>query len=269
MKAGFIAATSAAIVLLIAGAGRAQPGQRLSDKDVKQIIERIEDGRDRFEDKLDSQFKTAIIRGPRGEVNVRQYLHDFKENVDKLRDRFKPDNSASTEAGVMLAQASEINEYIKRQPEGFKGASEWDRLSVDLVGLAEAYRASFPLPLDATVRRINDAEAANIADSVARAADRLKKPIGDDKALEKRDRETVRKRLDDIARLAKSVRERAEDSHPATSEARQVMDLGMQLRADLEGRTLSADSLSGWDMLRVNLEKLEQAYGTMPPPPRS
>jgi hypothetical protein len=42
-----------------------------------------------------------------GEVNVKNYLEDFEENVGKLKDRFSRDNSASMDAEVVLRQASE------------------------------------------------------------------------------------------------------------------------------------------------------------------
>ena len=58
---------------------------RLTDKDVKQLLERIDDERDRFEDQLDGKLKRSIIRGPGGEVNVEKYLDDLQENVDKLK----------------------------------------------------------------------------------------------------------------------------------------------------------------------------------------
>ena len=61
---------------------------RPSDKDVKQLLERIDHERDRFEDQLDGKLKRSIVRGPGGEVDVERYLDDLQDNVDKLKDRF-------------------------------------------------------------------------------------------------------------------------------------------------------------------------------------
>jgi hypothetical protein len=77
---------------------------RLNDKAVKELIDRIDDERDRFEDQLDGELKRSIIRGPRGEVNVERYLDDLQENVDKLKERFKSDYAGSAEVTTVLRQ---------------------------------------------------------------------------------------------------------------------------------------------------------------------
>ena len=82
--------TAGAAVMAILFAAPAAAADRLTDKDVKQLLERIDDERDRFEDQLDGKLKRSIIRGPGGEVNVEKYLDDLQENVDKLKGRFTP-----------------------------------------------------------------------------------------------------------------------------------------------------------------------------------
>jgi len=93
----------------------------------------------RFEDTLDGKFKSSILRGPAGEVNVGKFLDDFQQNVDKAKDRFAPNYAASAEVQTILRQAAEIDGYFRGLPGGFKGASEWDRLAMDLRRLAQAY----------------------------------------------------------------------------------------------------------------------------------
>ena len=51
---------------------------RLTDRDVKALVARIEDGRDKFDDALDSDLKNKVLRGPNGEVNVKNFLDDFQ-----------------------------------------------------------------------------------------------------------------------------------------------------------------------------------------------
>src|SRR4029450_905766 len=129
------------VVLVIAAVVglAAQGGERLSDKDVVKIFEAVDHGRDRFEEQLDGKGKRSIVRGPRGEVNVEQYLEDLQKNVENLRKRFTARYAASNEAATVLKQASDIDRAIKAQPKELKGGSEWDRLAIDLSRLAEAY----------------------------------------------------------------------------------------------------------------------------------
>jgi hypothetical protein len=68
-----------------------QAADRMSDRDVKQLVEQIRSGEDRFDDALDDSLKHGRLRGPNGEVDVHEFLKDFEENLDRVNDRFKSD----------------------------------------------------------------------------------------------------------------------------------------------------------------------------------
>jgi len=263
----------AAIVFLVAGlvvpaAVMAQAADRLPDKDVKALIEAVDHGRDRFEDALDGGFKGSILRGPDGEVNVNKYLDDFQREVGQLKERFKPDYAASTEVKTVLNRAAEMDGFVKNQPSPFKGASEWDRLVVDLRRLAGVYGASFPLAQGAAVRRINDKETAAAADQLARQADQFKKAVGGDKALTSGERDAVKRQADDLAKAAKTVKSRTSSGKPSTGEARQVLDLVGQIQASPAARKFSPATLSSLGVMQSGLAALEQAFNLGAPAAR-
>ena len=153
---------------------------RLTDRDLKTLVARIEEGRDRFDNALDDQQKRSLLRGPSGEVDVNRFLNDFQETIDRLEERLRPEYAASAEAGTLLRQASGIDAFFRQQPPGTRGESEWNRLTTDLEALAGAYGTEFPLPGNASVRRMGDREVAGAVDEVSRAAERLKKSLDTD-----------------------------------------------------------------------------------------
>jgi len=259
-KTGTLVALAAAVGLLAPTIVSAQTAERLSDKDVKALIEAVDHGRDRFEDALDGGFKGSILRGPGGEVNVNKYLDDFQREVGQLKDRFKPEYAASTEVRTVLNRAAEIDGFVKGQPSPFKGASEWDRLVVDLRRLAGVYAASFPLQQGAAVRRLNDKETAAAAEQLARQADLFKKAVGNDQALTPAERDGVKRQADALAKAAKTVKSRASSGKPATGEARQVLDLVGQIEASPVARKFSPATLSSWGVMKSGLATLEQAF---------
>jgi hypothetical protein len=237
-----------------------QAGQRLSDPDVKQVIEDVDHSRDQFQDHLDGRIKDSTLRGPRGEVRVEDYLKDLKDNVDKLKDRFNKNYSASAEAATVLRQASGIHTYIKAQSAEIKGGSEWDRFAVDLGRLADAYGTTFPTPEGAPVRRINDGEAASTAEKIAKQADVVKKAIEHDPGIPKPSRDSVLGDLNQLKDQAKAVKSRASDSKPATAEARQIVALAAKVNDSFKGQTLQPATLSAWGAMRAPLDVLDQAY---------
>ena len=242
----------------------AQTAQRLSDKDVKEIFEAVHNGRDRFEDQLDGKLKRSVVRGPRGEVNVEEYLDDLQDNVNKLRERFKPNYAASAEVTTVLRQATDIHRFIKSQPAELKGGSEWDRLVADLTRLAQAYSTTFPLPADGSARRINDDEASRAAAEVAKQANELKNAINKEKGMPKPERDAIRKDLDVVKKDAETVKSRAADGKPAAAEARQLFDSASRVSSALGGRTLAPAASEAYGHLRSNLTTLQQAYGLVP-----
>ena len=80
--------------------------ERLSDKDVKTLIEQVDEGRDKFEGNLDGKFKGSTLRGPSGEVKVAGALQDYQDNTQKLKDRFTETYSASAEVATVLKQSN-------------------------------------------------------------------------------------------------------------------------------------------------------------------
>lgn len=253
------------VLVFIAGSGaRAQEVPRLSDSELKSLIENVHHARDRFEDALDGDFKHSIVRGPRGEVQVNQYLDDLQENVNRLKDRYNSGYSASAEARTVLQQGSDIASFMQRQPDSMKGRSEWDRMAGSLGTLAHAYATTFPLPPEAAVRRINDREAAESAKAAAKAADGFKKAVRNDPALPKEQRQALEGRADTLASACKDVRSRLNDHKPATAEAREMFDAFQQVSNASSSASSSTQSALG--PVRASMETLRQAFGLIPPP---
>ena len=255
------------LLSLFTAALAAQTGERLVDRDVKQIVEDVDRTRDRFEDQLDGKIKSAVLRGSGGELNVERYLDDLQENVKNLKDRFTPEYAASKEAETVLRQGTEIHGYFAKSQSGqFQGRSEWEALAGALGRLASAYRTAFPLLPDAPVRRINDGEVAKNADDLARNGDELKKQIDKEQALPPPVRSAAKKDVDEVIKQAKAVKSRASDSKPATAEARLLFDNVQKVGTFVGGQpSLLPGTKSAWGALRGQLDVLEQAFGLRPP----
>src|SRR5436190_13789214 len=94
---------------------------RLSDKDVIALIEQVDEGRDKFEGNLDGGFKGSTLRGANSETKVAGALQDFQDTTKKLKERFKPDYSASAEVVALLKQATAIGAFMQGSSAPAKG----------------------------------------------------------------------------------------------------------------------------------------------------
>jgi hypothetical protein len=252
------------VVLLALCWSPALAADRLTDKDVKALIARIEQGRDRFDDALDDTVKHDTVRGPSGEVKVEHFLNDFQENIDRVEQRLKPDYAASAEVATLLRQATIIDTAFRRQPGGIRGESEWNRLATDLKTLAMAYGASFPLNENASVRRIGDRELSEAIEAVAETAGRVKKSLANelkkDPAIGKETRQSIVGEADQLARDAKALRNRVKDGNPSSAEADQLLVSAARMRTTIEKHQAPA-SASIWTNANEPLQTLASAYG--------
>jgi hypothetical protein len=235
---------------------------RLRDKDVKDLMERIDHERDRFEDQLDGKLKDSIIRGSNGEVNVGKFLDDLQDNVGKMKDRFKPDYAASTEVETVLRQGTSVQKFMATQPPNFGGASEWNRLSGSLGELAAVYATSFPLAEGAHPRRMNDEEVRHLADDVANSADRFKDALDNtlkqDTTIDKTTRENAVKAAELLKKDAEKLSSTIGDEKPASGEAQALLQHAAAIRAG--GHTAAPATQASWMSIETGLGKIAEAF---------
>jgi hypothetical protein len=251
------------LAFLALGWAPALAADRLADKDVKALISRIEQGRDRFDDALDNKLKNSIVRGPSGEVNVENFLNDFQESIDRVEERLKPEYAASAEVSTVLRQATVIDRFFRAQPAGTRGESEWNRLATDLKTLAAAYGADFPLQDNAAVRRIGDKELAASIEEVARVGNQLKKSLDNDlkkdTTIDKAARQAAVNEADQLQKDAKTLRERVKDGNPSSAEAERLLTQAAKVQNFISDRKLPT-SAAAWSGVESPLQSLASAY---------
>ena len=237
--------------------------ERLNDKDVKALVSRVEDGRDKFDNALDNDLKNKVIRGQNGEVDVEHFLNDFQQNIDKVEERLKSNYAASTEVGTLLRQATIIEAFFRQQAPGTKGESEWNRLAADLSTLAGAYGAVFPLSEHATVRRIGDGEVVEAADKISKSASQLKKSLDADlktnTAVDKPTRDAIILEADDWSKEAKAVKDRVKDGKPSSAEAEKVLTRAGRLQSFIRNNAVPTAS-GAWPEIGSHVQTLASAY---------
>jgi hypothetical protein len=251
-------------MLLFAAAAAAQTGERLSNAQVKAIIDEVDTGRDKFEGNLDGSFKGSTVRGPNGETKVEGALQDYQDNTKKLQERFSSDYSAGPEVATVLKQSMRIDAFMKSPAAPPKGRIEWDRQVENLKHLADAYGTTFPLPDGAVVGRLNDKEVAGLAGAVATQAEQVKRAVDADKTLAKPDKQALKTEVEGVVKQAETLESLLEDGKPSSADASALRGKVAALTAT--GRQLPPAVLTAVTGLRAPQAKLDQAFGVAPAP---
>ncbi len=240
----------------------ARPG----DKAVAGFMETVQKTVKEFERRLDSNVRHGTIRGKTTEVNVENYLEDFDTDIDRMRDRFTSKYSASSEVLDVLRKANGIDRFMKSQSASLKGRSEWDVAASALNQLAAAYGSTFPIPDDAAVRRINDAEIVQATDAITKQAQSYRKALkGAFPKEESAALTTAQKSADALSSAAKNLKSRIKSGKPASGEAGVVGETFAAAQAAAAGRTLPEPAVAAWKGIQAAVRTIDQAFGVARP----
>jgi hypothetical protein len=166
-------------LLVLGGLGLAPSSSgRLKDDDVKKLMEEAKNDVERFEDRIDKQYRGAKIRSGSAEVAIDGFLKDLKKAAENMRDRFQSDYSASAEALTFLRKAKAIDTRAAAGGGLFGAEKEWPRLQSTLVRLSRVYGVDWGGSGDGwTARRMNDQELQQAIEKYAKNAEFLKKSL--------------------------------------------------------------------------------------------
>ena len=213
--------TGTVLALVILVSSVAVSADRMTDRNLGALVNRIDEQRGQYEDALEGKLKSNVLRTAKGEVDVSQFLDDFEVNVDRLKERMGRDYAASAEVGVVLQQASIIDAFFRKQTPGTGGESEWNRLSGEFKTLAAAYNATFPLIEGGAVRRMSRREVVELADQTASGADAFKNALDNDLKKDPvltKEREPIVREADELKKDAEAIKSRVDDDQPSTAE---------------------------------------------------
>ncbi len=112
---------------------------RLSDRDLDQLIRRIETGGDTFRSSLTDAFDRSRYDQTRSEGNMNDVVRDFKNATDQLRNRFDGRQLVADDVEHLLEHATPIDAYMRNNKLTDRAQNDWSTLRGDLEGLASAY----------------------------------------------------------------------------------------------------------------------------------
>jgi hypothetical protein len=112
---------------------------RLSDRELAQLIQRIDTGCETFRASLRDAFVRGLYDQTRGESNMNDEVRGFKNATDQLRNRFNARQPVSDDVEHLLKQARPVDAFMRNNKLTDRAQNEWSSLRGDLEALASAY----------------------------------------------------------------------------------------------------------------------------------
>lgn len=118
---------------------------RVSDKEVEEIIKRIENQSDAFRKSLDSALDKSRLDGTRREDDINSFTREFYRATKELRDHFNDHKSTTNDVRTVLDRASQIDQFIRRNRlrNDREAQRDWAKLRTYLDELARVYNVTW------------------------------------------------------------------------------------------------------------------------------
>jgi predicted glycoside hydrolase/deacetylase ChbG (UPF0249 family) len=116
---------------------------RISDKEVEDIIHRLESQSDKFRKSLDSALDKSRFDGTRREDDINAFVKDFYKETKTLHDHFDSHKSTSSDVQTVLDRAAQIDQFMRRNRLKKDAPKDWAVLRAYLDELARVYSVTW------------------------------------------------------------------------------------------------------------------------------
>jgi hypothetical protein len=160
---------------------------RLSESELNQLIQQIENGGDTFRVRLTDAFFQRPYDRTRSEGNMNDAVRGFKKATDQVRIRFDARQLVADDVRRLLDQAQPLDNFMRENPLTDGARNDWSTLRANLTVLANAYNvapswlnnSSFQTGYKGTNRltgtfRLDSSRSDNPRDKVQRATQNLR-----------------------------------------------------------------------------------------------
>jgi predicted glycoside hydrolase/deacetylase ChbG (UPF0249 family) len=118
---------------------------RVTDKQVEELIHRIEAQSDAFRKSLDSALDKSRLDGTRREDDINAFVKDFYKETKQLHEHFDSHKSTTGDVQTVLNRAAQIDQFMRRNRLKRDGEAqrEWAQLRSLLDELAGLYSVNW------------------------------------------------------------------------------------------------------------------------------
>ena len=234
-----------------------------NEAQMRNLIRRIEQRTDTYKNRMGNALDRSQYDGRQEEQEIRNYIAEFENATNRLRDRFNSRRSTGADASEVLSRGLFIDQFMARNAFARPAENQWRALKSDLDTLASNYRVSWnwnmPLPTypgaDLPSRfdtltgtyRLNRSRSDNVSNIVNASI----------RSTSANRREAVRQNLE--RRLASpemiAIRAKGREIEMATSNSRRVSftaDGIGRSETNPRGRNVTTTTTLSGDILQVN-----------------
>jgi hypothetical protein len=116
---------------------------RVSDAQVQTLLNRLETRSDAFRREIDRALDNSNRDGTRYEENIAEFVTDFENSTDNLRNNFASRRSTAQDVEEVLSRAVFINDFMRNNRLTIAAQNQWNLIRNDLNTLSGYYRVNW------------------------------------------------------------------------------------------------------------------------------
>jgi len=135
-KLNFIAVIAFAMTIMSLAINAQIPGVRGQNRQVRDLLTRIETRTDSFKREIDLSLNRTPINNTNREDRISDFISSFEASTDTLRRSYDANRNIDNEINDVLNRALFINRFMTRNRLSVRAQTEWNYLRADLNTLA-------------------------------------------------------------------------------------------------------------------------------------
>ena len=260
-----LAVTIALAIVGLPAIVSAQHPYRLTEQQVENLLQSVENKTDRFRESLDDALDKSRIDGTRAEDNINQFVKNFEEATDRLKDRYGDSQTAAASVEEVLQQTAAIDNFMWRHRLTPRSQNDWQSLRGDLEQLARAYHVSWGwLGPIGHAHRVSESQMKSLISQIEMRSDTFRKSLDD--ALDKtrfngtRAEDNINQFVKDFEEATDKLKGRFDDDNTAMATVHEVLRRAARIDAFMRRHRLTLAAQNDWRSLRRGLDQLATAY---------
>lgn len=262
---------SVVVMLLFTTAGlvttaQAQRQYRITDNQMRQLFQRLENRTDNFRRNLRNALSRANLANTAQENEINSYVTDFGNALNQLRTRFNNRQTTAGETRILLDRAALINNFVVNYRLDGATLQTWRMIQTDLDQLASTHNLRWQWDTTPTTvgYRLTDAQMQQLVRRIENRSDRFRNTLErglNRSGLSTSAQDEVRQQVRDFEYSTDQLRESINNRQPSGADAQAVLQRAGYLNTFMQNNRLNANVVNNWNFLRGELDQLANAYG--------
>lgn len=274
MKKQFLSIVAFAFLLcLFAGNIEIQAQRRpyrVTDNQVQTVLTRIETRTDTYKNAMNTALNRSRYDNTNREDSISNYISDFENATDSLKQRFDSRASVSADVENVLGRANYIQDFMQRNRLTVAAQNQWRNIYFDLNTLAQYYNinwnrsvGSYPstsYPTNPT----NPSGGYNASDrDVQTVLNRLEVRTNDYRTAVQRGTtnvSTLNSYISNFESATENLRRRFDSRSSNSADVQNVLNRAASIDSFMNSNRLNQRAVNQWNLVRTDLNTLAGYY---------